>query len=326
MQPIPVKSQDDLEAHPTLSRRQAVRGAMLAALGLSWGRLAEAAPDPQPLIRKAIPSTGERLPAIGLGTDSFRTSARDAIRAEIVRMHELGGTVIDTAAAYGDAEALIGDALASAGIRDAMFVATKLVGSGASDYFGGGAVGAEGSLKRSLERLRTRRLDLLQVHNLDGVEALIPQLRKWKEAGTIRYYGVTTSRVSQHEDMAEVMRKYPLDFIQVDYSIANRDAEKTIFPLALERRIAVLANLPLVHGRLMRQVSSTPLPPWAHDIGITSWSQYLLKYVISHPAVTCAIPGSTQVAHLEDNQNAGRGALPDAAMRERMEQYWKEKV
>jgi aryl-alcohol dehydrogenase-like predicted oxidoreductase len=295
-------------------------------LGLSCARLVGAAPDAQPLIRKAIPSTGERLPAIGLGTDSFEASARDAIRAEIVRMHELGGTVIDTAAAYGDSEALIGDALASAGIREAMFIATKLTGSGSSSYFGGDAVGPEGSLKRSLERLRTRRLDLLQVHNLDGVDTLIPLLRKWKEAGTIRYYGVTTSRVSQHEDMVEVMRKYPLDFIQVDYSIVNRDAEKTIFPLAIERRIAVLANLPLVHGRLMSQVASTPLPPWAGDIGVTSWSQYLLKYVISHPAVTCAIPGSTQVAHLEDNQKAAHGALPDAAMRQRMEEYWKEKV
>jgi aryl-alcohol dehydrogenase-like predicted oxidoreductase len=317
---------EDLSYLPRVSRREAVHTAAMALLGLACGRHAEAAPGAQPLIYKAIPSTGERLPAVGLGTDSFRASERDPIRAEIVRMHQLGGTVIDTAAAYGDAEALIGDALASAGIRDAMFVATKLTGSGSSDYFGGGAVGPDGSLKRSEERLRTRRLDLLQVHNLDGVETLIPLLRQWKEAGTIRYYGVTTSRVSQHEDIAEVMRKYPLDFIQVDYSIANRDAEKTIFPLALERKIAVLANLPLVHGRLMRQTGSTPLPPWAGEIGVTSWSQYLLKYVISHPAVTCAIPGSTQLAHLEDNQKAARGALPDAAMRQRMQAYWKDKL
>jgi aryl-alcohol dehydrogenase-like predicted oxidoreductase len=309
-----------------LSRREAVQAAAMAFLGLACGRPVGAAPDSQALIRKPIPSTGELLPAIGLGTDSFHASERDAIRAEIVRMHDLGGAVIDTAAAYGDAEGLIGDALAAAGIRDAMFIATKLTGSGSSDYFGGGAVGPEGSLKRSQDRLRTRRIDLLQVHNLDGVDVLIPLLRRWKEAGTIRYYGITTSRVSQHEDMAAVMRKYPLDFIQVDYSIANRDAEKTLFPLALERKIAVLANLPLVHGRLMRQVASTPLPPWAADLSITSWSQYLLKYVISHPAVTCAIPGSTQVAHLEDNQKAARGALPDGAMRQRMEEYWKEKV
>jgi aryl-alcohol dehydrogenase-like predicted oxidoreductase len=317
---------EDSPRFPSLSRRDALRTGMLALLSASCARLADAASDAQPLITKPIPSSGERLPAIGLGTDSFSDSEREAIRAEIVRMHELGGTVIDTSADYGDSEALIGDALAKSGVRSGIFLATKLVGSGASDYFGNDAVGPEGSLKRSLERLRTQRLDLMQVHNLDGVDALVPLLRKWKEAGTIRYYGVTTSRVSQHEDMIEVMRKYPLDFIQVDYSIANRDSEKTIFPLAIERKIAVLVNVPLVHGRLMREVSSTPLPPWAGDIGVTSWSQFLLKYVISHPAVTCAIPGSTKVAHLEDNQRAGRGVLPDAALRRRMEQYWKDKV
>jgi aryl-alcohol dehydrogenase-like predicted oxidoreductase len=313
-------------SQPRLSRREALRAGMLVLVGSSCARLAEAASDPQPLITKPIPSTGERLPAIGLGTDSFDESEREAIRAEIVRMHELGGTVIDTSADYGDSEALIGDALAKSGVRSSIFLATKLVGSGASNYFGSDAVGPEGSLKRSLERLRTRRLDLMQVHNLDGVETLMPALRKWKEAGTIRYYGVTTSRVSQHGDLIDVMRKYPLDFVQVDYSIENRDAERTIFPLAIERKIAVLANIPLVHGRLMRQVSSTPLPPWAGDIGVTSWSQFLLKYVISHPAVTCAIPGSTKLAHLEDNQKAARGVLPDAGMRQRMEQYFQAKV
>ena len=313
---------DDVPRPQPLSRRAALRAGLLALAGSGCARLAGALPSGRSLITKPIPSTGERLPAIGLGTDSFSASQRDAIRAEIVRMHELGGKVIDTAAAYGDSEALIGEVLASAGIRDAMFLATKLTGSGSSDYFGGDAVGPEGSLRRSLERLRTRRLDLLQVHNLDGVDTLIPLLRKWKQAGTIRYYGVTTSRVSQHEDLVEVMRKYPLDFIQVDYSIANRDAEKTIFPLALERKIAVLANLPLVHGRLMRQVAASALPPWAGDIGVTSWSQFLLKYVISQPAVTCAIPGSTRLAHLEDNQQAARGVLPDPAMRRRMEEYW----
>ncbi len=126
--------------------------------------------------------------------------------------------------------------------------------------------------------------------------------------------------------MVEVMRKYPLDFIQVDYSIANRDAEKTIFPLAIERKIAVLANLPLVHGGLMQRAAAGKLPPWAADIGVASWAQFLLKYVVSHPAVTCAIPGTTQVAHLVDDQGAGRGVLPDEAMRQRMEEYWNRTV
>jgi aryl-alcohol dehydrogenase-like predicted oxidoreductase len=309
---------------PRLSRRDVLYGGLAATLGAGFlaSRIAAAAAADGPLILKPIPSTGERLPVIGLGTDSFDESARDAIRAEIAKMHELGGTVIDTAAAYGDSEALIGEALTDSGLRGKMFLATKLT-DGSPDLMGRG-IGGKASFDRSLERLRTDRVDLLQVHNLRGVDALMPVLRDWKRAGKTRYIGVTTSRVSQHEDMVATMRKHPLDFIQVDYSIANRDAEKAIFPLAIERKIAVLANLPLVHGRLMRQVSQRKLPDWALEIGVTSWSQFLLKYVVSHPAVTCAIPGSTQVAHLEDNQRAGRGRLPDAAMRERMEQYWQQ--
>lgn len=266
-----------------------------------------------PLIAKAIPATGQWLPAIGIGTDSFRSGLRDAIRAELERMRELGAAVIDTAASYGDSEALIGEALESLGTRDRMFLATKLAG--------GSDAGAE-SFARSLERLRTRRVELLQVHNLNGVAELLPRMREWKKEGRIRYLGVTTSRTSQHAELADCMRTYPLDFIQVDYSLANREAAATILPLALERRIAVLVNLPFGRASLFREASGRALPPWAADIDVTSWAQYFLKYVIAHPAVTCAIPGSTQLSHLEDNQAAGRGRLPDAAMRRRMEEYW----
>jgi aryl-alcohol dehydrogenase-like predicted oxidoreductase len=274
---------------------------------------------PLRLITKAIPSSGEKIPAIGLGTDAFRDSERDAIRDEIKRMTELGGSLIDTAAAYGDSEALIGDSLASLGVRGRIFIATKLTAGGG--LFGGGA-GGEQSLKRSLERLKTQRLDLLQVHNLDGVETLIPMLQDWKRAGKIRYVGVTTSRLGQHAELVEVMRKYPLDFIQVDYSIGNRDAATSVFPTALERRVAVLVNLPLARASLIGQAGTRPLPDWTADIDVSSWGQFFLRYVISHPAVTCAIPGSTKVAHLEDNQGAARGRLADAATRARMEQYW----
>jgi aryl-alcohol dehydrogenase-like predicted oxidoreductase len=268
------------------------------------------------LITKAIPVSGEWLPAIGIGTDSFKNALRDDIRAELKRMHELGGAVIDTAPAYGDSEALIGEALESLGTRDRMFVATKIVGSNAF-----GPAGAE-SLARSLERLKTGRIDLLQVHNLNGVTALIAQLQQWKQDRRIRYFGVTTSRGSQHAELADCMRSYRLDFIQVDYSIANREAAETILPLALEHKIAVLVNLPFGRASLFKQAAGRTLPPWAADIDVSSWAQYFLKYVISHPAVTCAIPGSTSVAHLEDNQGAGRGRMPDAALRRRMEDYW----
>jgi aryl-alcohol dehydrogenase-like predicted oxidoreductase len=289
-----------------------VAGGATALLGRP---LRAADPPPGQLITRAIPDSGESLPAIGLGTDAFRTDARDDIRAELRRMGELGGTVVDTAAAYGDSEAIIGEALESLSLREKIFLATKLVGHG------GAATGAE-SLARSLERLRTRRIDLLQVHNLNGTEELLPRMEEWKKQGRIRYLGVTTSRESQHAELAAAMHTHRLDFVQVDYSIGNRAAAGTILPLALERSIGVLVNLPFGRASLFQQAAGRALPPWAADIDVTSWAQYFLKYVISHPAVTCVIPGSTSVKHLEDNQAAGRGRLPDAAMRRRMEEYW----
>src|ERR1700733_9929202 len=302
-----------------LSRRDALRGALAVGAGALRSRPGMGASGPAlPLISKAIPSSGEKLPAIGLGTDKFELDEREPILAEIQRMQQLGGTVIDTAAAYGDSETLIGEALA--GSRERMFIATKLTASGAG--FRSDGVGGQGSLERSLMRLRTTRVDLLQIHNLDGVDALLPLMQQWKQAGKIRYLGITTSRVAQHEQMIGYLRKYTLDFVQVDYSLDNRDAAQILLPLAQDRHVAVLANVPFGFGNLLRRAQSRKLPAWAADIDVTSWGQFLLKYVISHPAVTCAIPGSTQVAHLTDNQGAARGRLPDEAMRRRMEQYW----
>jgi aryl-alcohol dehydrogenase-like predicted oxidoreductase len=304
------------------SRRDALRSGLAAGAAVLLRRpvwAAASAPTPDlPLITKAIPSTGERLPAVGLGTDKFRNSEREAIQAEIQRMQQMGGTVIDTAAAYGDSESLIGDALAALGIRDRMFVATKL----SVNEAGTARRAGQESSDRSLARLKTRRIDLLQVHNLQGVEALLPLLQQWKGEGRIRYIGITTSREGQHGQMVEYMRKYPLDFVQVDYSIADRDAATNVLPLAMERRIAVLGNVPFGFGSVLGQAQARKLPDWAADIDVTSWSQFLLKYVISHPAVTCVIPGSTKLEHLEENQRAGRGRLPDEAMRRRMEQVW----
>jgi diketogulonate reductase-like aldo/keto reductase len=310
MQPLP---------GPKLSRRDAMCAGLLALLGAGYARntLKAGESSQLPLITTAVPSTGERIPAIGLGSDSFQTSKSDDIRAEIGRMHALGGSLIDTAAAYGDSEAIIGDALAALGIRDQMFLATKLTGGG---LFSGG--GPEASFQRSLERLKTPHIDLLQVHNLAGVDSVMPMLQAWKKAGKIRYLGVTTSRVAQHGDLVEAMRRYALDFIQVDYSISNRDAATSVFPTALQRRVAVLVNLPLARASLIGQAAQRPLPQWAADMDVSSWSQFFLKYVISHPAVTCAIPGSTRLAHLEDNQLAARGRLPNTAMRSRMEEFW----
>jgi aryl-alcohol dehydrogenase-like predicted oxidoreductase len=306
---------------PQVSRRDALHLGLLAGAGLLLAAAGTArSEDSNAPLTKVIPSSGERIPVVGLGTDRFSDAPQPAIQAEIQRMHELGGRLIDTAAAYGESEAKIGEALAALGIRDQMFIATKLTASG-TGMFGRTPHGRE-SFERSLQALRTPRIDLLQVHNLDGVDELMPQLMDWKGAGKIRYIGITTSRVAQHAAMAGYMRRHPLDFVQVDYSLANRDAAGNVLPLALERRIAVLANVPFGFGTVLRQAQSRKLPPWAADLRITSWSQLLLKYVISHPAVTCAIPGSTQVAHLEENQGAARGPLPDEAMRRRMEQLW----
>jgi aryl-alcohol dehydrogenase-like predicted oxidoreductase len=292
---------------------------LLLCLGAGFARgKAVESTQQLPLITKVIPSTGEHIAAIGLGSDAFQSPQSDAIRAEIKRMNELAGTVIDTAAAYGDSEAIIGEAVTALQIRDRLFLATKLTAGGLF----GGADNGEASFRRSLERLKTQRIDLLQVHNLSGVDSLMPLLQEWKKGGKIRYIGVTTSRVAQHSEIVEVMGKYPLDFIQVDYSLANRDAANSVLPVALERGVAVLANLPLARASLIGQAGRRELPAWAATIDVSSWAQFFLKYVISHPAVTCAIPGSTKVTHLEDNQSAARGRLPDSAMRRKMEEFW----
>lgn len=302
-----------MKADSSLSRRTFIQAAVATGL-VTLTRTPHAAEGSAALISKAIPSSGEKLPAIGIGTDAFSEGAREDIRAELKRMSELGGTVIDTSDDYGDSETIIGEALSSLRTRDKTFLATKISGGGGAEIF-----------ERSLQRLKTPRLDLLQVHNLNGVEQLVPALQQWKKAGRIRYYGVTTSRNGQHAQMLEIMRHYPLDFIQVDYSIANRDAAAAILPLAIERRVAVLVNLPFGRSSLFREAAGRKLPPWAADIDVTSWAQFFLKYVISHEAITCAIPGSTRLDHLVDNQGAGRGRLPDTALRRRMEQFWDEK-
>ena len=294
------------------SRREALALTLASGAAALCGR-AGAADEPA-LITKAMPVSGQRLPVIGIGTNSFTGSKRDELRAVLKRMVELGGSVVDTAASYGDSEQVLGELLTDLQIRDKIFLATKLTGG----------ADAKESFDRSLARLKTDRIDLLQVHNLRGFEELWPQLNEWKKTGKIRYIGTTTSFANDHAKLLELMRKYALDFVQVDYSIANRDAATILLPTALERKIAVIVNVPLGGrgGANLTISGDRPLPPFAAKLGVTDWAQLMLKYVVSHPAVTCAIAGSTKVAHLEDNQQAGRGVLPDAAVRTRIEQYW----
>jgi aryl-alcohol dehydrogenase-like predicted oxidoreductase len=304
--------------------RRSILKAGAAGVGLIAGRAALlSAADSLPVNKKPIPSTREMVPVVGLGTNNFDVAdaADIARRKEVLKgMPQLGGSVVDTAPLYGRSEAVLGGIVADLGIRDKLFFATKVI-SRDSD-------GADGkaSIEESFRRLRTDRIDLLQVHNLAGVDQMIPLLQALQQARRIRYYGITTSNPAQHPQMMELMRRYPLDFIQVDYSIDNREVAGSVLPLAQERNIGVLINMPLGGrrgvGSVLGRVASRALPDWAAEIDAQSWAQVCLKYVVSHPAVTCALSGTTQLKHLDDNMRGARGRLPDAAMRARMEKYW----
>jgi len=306
------------------SRRELLRTGTLAGLGtmLTHSLLAADATS-LPLITRKIPSSGQAIPAMGLGTNAFHDPANTELRDLLLRMEQLGGKVIDTAAMYGQSEAVIGQDLAQLGIRDQMFIATKFNAAGATRW-GGDDISGQASFERSLMRLKTEHVELLMAHFLDSVEPLMPLLQQLKKAGKTRYIGITTVNEQEHPRLIEYMRKYPIDFVQVDYSLGNREAASSVLPVAIERKIAVMIAVPLGgrRGSLLEQASGHELPGWAADIDVSSWSQFFLKYVISHPAVTCAIPGSSKVQHLEDNQIAGHGRVPDAAFRNRMEQYW----
>jgi aryl-alcohol dehydrogenase-like predicted oxidoreductase len=273
------------------------------------------------LITKPIPSSGERIPVIGVGTNNYSpitSEERAARRAVLAKLTELGASVIDTAPAYRESEKVIGELLAEIGNRPKAFLATKVTAQS------GKAEEGIAMLEASLAALRTPTLELVQVHNLIGAAVMLPVLRDWVAQKRIRYTGITTSRAEQYPAMLELMRSEKLDFIQVDYSIANRSAAAEILPLAQARGIAVLINLPFGgrrDGNLFPRVKDKPLPDFAADFGAQTWSQFFLKYVVSHAAVTCAIPGTTKAQNLEENLGAARGALPDAEMRKRMEAY-----
>lgn len=306
------------------SRRRLLQAGAVAGGGLALGLRSTAANSPAiPLITKPIPSTGEKIPVIGIGTNAFRESNYAGLRDILQRMHALGGTVIDTAASYGESEGVIGKALAELSLRDKMFISTKFnaagQGFGPQDIVSGAA-----SFERSMERLQGKTIDLLEVHRVTGIDELMPLMQQYKKAGRIRYLGVTTFQLGEHAQMAELLRKHTFDFVQVDYSLANRDSANVILPLALERKVAVMLARPLGgrRGSLITEAAGRELPRWAADFGAATWSQFFLKYLVSHPAVTCVIPGATKMEHLEDNQAAGRGRLPDARERKRMEDFW----
>ena len=297
------------DAEHTLSRRMAL-GLMAAAVSTAGG--ARAAPA---MLVRRIPSDGAPLPAVGLGTwQTFDVGPAPAERAplrEVLRRFAaLGGRVVDSSPMYGAAEAVVGDLAVELGLQHSLFVATKV-------WTHGREAGAA-QMERSRQRLRVDRLDLLQVHNLADWQVHLPTLREWKAAGRVRYIGVTHYTASAYGELERIMRSEPLDFVQLNYSLAEREAENRLLPLASERGIAVLVNRPYAEGALFRRVKGRALPPWATELGCQSWGQFFLKWILGHPAVTCVIPATSKPEHLTDNMGAGTGALPDAAARARM--------
>lgn len=303
-----------------VTRREALRlaaGAACACAIAPWARGTEA---PQ-VITRAVPSTGERLPVVGLGSSAtFSQVARSedaaSLRAVLAKMVELGGTVFDTAPAYGASEEVAGEIAHDLGIAKRLFWATKLNVA----RHGGTADprAAREQLETSFRRAGKPAIDLIQIHNMGDLRTQLPLLREYKAQGRIRYVGVTTTFESQYAQLIQVMRTEPLDFIGTNYAIDDRDAERTILPLARDRGIAVLCYAPFGRTRLWSRVGGRKLPEWASEFDARSWAQFFLKYVASHPAVTAVTPATSRVQNMVDNMGGAVGRLPDEAMRKRM--------
>ena len=294
-------------------RRWLATSALLAGLP-AWATRATAQPASSPLTRP-IPSSGEALPVVGLGSwITFNVGndpvARDA-RAEVVRaFFAEGGRLIDSSPMYGSSQPVIGHALAKLGHPATLFSAEKV-------WVGDAARGA-GQMAASRAHWGVPRFDLMQVHNLLAWEEHLPRLQAMKAAGQLRYVGISTSEGRRHAELERILRTQAIDFVQLTYNLLDREVEQRLLPLAQERRIAVIVNRPFRQGDLLDRLRGHPLPGWAREIGCDGWAQVALKFVVSHPAVTCAIPATSQVAHLRQNMGAARGRLPDATLRARM--------
>jgi len=304
-----------------ISRREWLQQAAGAAGVLALGPQAVLAQSAS-LLTRAIPKTGERLPLVGLGSSAtFAQVARSddvaALRAVLEQMVKLGGTVFDTAPAYGAAEEVAGRIAQELGIEQQLFWATKLNVAG----WGGGSAdpaAARRQLEASFQRIGKPAIDLVQVHNLGDLRTQLPILKDYKEKGRVRYIGVTTTFSRQYDDLVKVMRSEPLDFIGTDYAIDERHAEETILPMARDKGIAVLVYAPFGRTRLWQRVKGRQVPEWAREFDASSWAQFFLKFVASHPAVTAITPATSRPANMADNMGAALGRLPDAAMRKRM--------
>jgi diketogulonate reductase-like aldo/keto reductase len=298
-----------------MTRREAAKVMAGTAAGLLLPVDARSATESSTMLTRIIPSSGETLPVIGLGTwRAFDVDLTSDIRRQLEEVLslfvKLGGRVIDSSPMYGRAEEVIGELTAALGIREKLFLATKVWTRGKENGIK--------SIERSMALLRTNRIDLMQVHNLLDVHTHLAILRQWKEQGRIRYIGVTHYNSSAFPEVEKILRTEKLDFLQINYSLMEPEAEQRVLPLAQERQSAVIVNRPFGAGDLFGKVRSKPLPPWAAELDCRSWAQFFLKWIIAHPAVTCVIPATDKPRHLEDNMLAGIGPLPDAKMRRRI--------
>ena len=267
------------------------------------------------MIAREIPSSREMLPVIGLGTwqtfDIEGGSAEQRTLEEVLETFvDLGGRLVDSSPMYGRSEAVVGNISAALNLRNRLFLATKV-------WTTGKQAGIR-QMEESFQKLRTNGIALMQVHNLVDVATQLETLREWKQQGRIRYLGISHYTAGGHDAVIRLVASEPLDFIQINYSVGEREAERRLLPLARERGVAVIANRPFAGGELFRRVRSKPLPEWAAEINGTTWAQLLLKFVISNPAITCAIPATSKVSHLRDNMRAGSEPLPDDKLRERI--------
>ena len=284
-------------------------------LGTGTGSAAPAVAD----IRKAIPASGEKIPVIGMGSwltfDVGANEAARAIRVQVLQaFFDRGGALIDSSPMYGSSQEVIGHGLRQIRNKSALFAATKV-------WIYGQWLGIK-QMQAARELWGVPRFDLMQIHNMLDWQSHLETLKAWKAEGRIRYIGITTSHGRRHQDLERALTKEAFDFVQFTYSLVDRDVEQRLLPLAVERGIAVIINRPFDGGALFGPVRAKPLPAWAAEFDCTNWAQFFLKYIVSHPAVTCAIPATSQVAHMHENMGAGFGRLPDAATRQRMAAHY----
>jgi diketogulonate reductase-like aldo/keto reductase len=300
------------------SRRTILKGIASAGVWLAAGGSNAREPTTAGAIMRAIPASGEQIAAIGLGTyQAFDVGSSASDRAPLKEVLQglvnNGGSLVDSSPMYGRAEEVVGDLNAELALRSSLFLATKVWTSGRD-------AGVR-QMEESFRLLRTQTIDLMQIHNLVDWKTHTATLKQWKQQGRVRYIGITHYHEGAYDELERLIKTRQYDFVQLNYSLAEREAENTVLPLAQETGVAVIANRPFAKASLFSRVRGKQVPEWAQDFDCSSWAQFFLKYIASHPAVSCAIPATSNPKHMQDNMMAGLGRLPDAGMRQRMAKY-----